>query len=88
MIFFFSFVSALSNYADDNNLFATGTDIQLISQMLLSDFRTVNNWFYENFMILNSGKCYFMSIDRDIHDEDIFYYDNLTLKYSNGEEIL
>ena len=88
ILFLFICFSALSNYADDNNLFATGTDIQLISQMLLSDFRTVNNLFYENFMILNSGKCYFMSIDRDIHDEDIFYYDNLTLKYSNGEEIL
>ena len=37
--------STLSNYADDNNLFATGTDIQLINQMLLSNFRAVNNWF-------------------------------------------
>ena len=41
----------LNYYADDNNLFTTGTDIQLMSQMRLSDFRTVNNWFYENFMI-------------------------------------
>ena len=41
----------LNYYADDNNLFTTGTDIQLMSQMLLSDFRTVNNWFHENFMI-------------------------------------
>ena len=49
--------STLSNYADDNNLFATGTDIQLINQMLLSDFRAVNNWFYENLMIINPGKC-------------------------------
>ena len=44
----------ISNYADDNDLFTTGTDIQPMSQMLLSDFRTVNNWFYENFMILNA----------------------------------
>ena len=51
--------NTLNNYADDNNLFATGTDIQLINQMLLSDFRTVNNWFYENFMILNPGKMPF-----------------------------
>ena len=57
--------------------------------MLLSDFRTVNNWFYENFMILNPGKCYFMSIsDKDTCDKDIFYYDNLTLKNSNEEKIL
>ena len=56
--------------------------------MLLSDFRAVNNWFYENFMILNPGKCHFMSIGKDTHDEDVFYYDNLTLKNSNEEEIL
>ena len=28
--------------------------------MLLSDFRTVNNWFYENFMVLDPGKCHLM----------------------------
>ena len=55
--------------------------------MLLSDFRTVNNWFYETFMILNPGKCHFMSIDKGTHEEDNFYYDNLTLKNSNEEEI-
>ena len=57
-----------------------GTDIQLINQMLLSDFRTVNNWFYENFMILNPEKCQFMSIGTDTHDKDVFYYDKLNLK--------
>ena len=55
--------------------------------MLLSDFRTVNSWFYENFMILNPGKCYFMSIGKDTHDEGVFYY-NFTLKNSTEEEIL
>ena len=56
--------------------------------MFLSDFQTVNVWFYENFMILNPGKCHFMSIGKDTHDEDVFYYDNLTLKNSNEEVIL
>ena len=35
--------SALSNFADDNNLFATGTDTYRINQMLLTKFRAVNN---------------------------------------------
>ena len=43
-LFFFVCFNTLNNYADDN-LFATGTDIQLINQMLLSNFRAVNNWF-------------------------------------------
>ena len=75
-LFLFVCVSTLSYYADDSNLFATGTDTQLIKQMLLSDFRAVNNWFYENLMILNPGKCHFMSIGKDTRDEDVFYYDN------------
>ena len=56
--------------------------------MLISNFRTVNNWFYENFMVLNPGKYNFVSIGKDTHDEDVFYYENLTLKNSNEEEIL
>ena len=56
--------------------------------MILSDLRTVNNWFYENFMILNPEKCYFMSIDKDIYDEDVFYYEKVTPKNSDEEEIL
>ena len=39
-------------------------------------------------MILNPGKCHFMSIGKDNHDEHVFYYDNLTIKNSNEEEIL
>ena len=89
MTFFLSIsFSNLSNYADDNNVFATGNDIQLISQMILSDFRTINNWIYENFLILNPGKCHFISIIKGTHDKGVFHYDNLTLKNNNEEEIL
>ena len=48
--------------------------------MLLSDFRTLNNWFYENVLIFNPKKCHFMSIDKDTHEEGVFYYDNLTIE--------
>ena len=87
-LFLFICVGNLNNCADDNNLFATGTDIQLINQMLLSDFSAVNNSLCENCMILNLGKYHLMSIDKDTRDKDVFYYDNLTLKNSNEEEIL
>ena len=56
--------------------------------MILSDFRTLNNWFYENVLIFNPKKCHFMSIGKGNHDEGVFYYDNLTFKNSNEEEIL
>ena len=78
----------MPNYADDNNLFTTGTDIQLINQILLSTFRTLNNWFYENVLILNPVKCHFMSIGKGTHDDNDFYCDNLTLKNTNVVETL
>ena len=56
--------------------------------MFLSNFRTLNNWFYENVLIFNPKKCHFISIGEDTHDKGAFYYDNLTLKNSNDEEIL
>ena len=37
-------------------------------------------------MILNPGKYHSMSIGKDT--DDVFYYDNFTLKNSNEEEIL
>ena len=39
-------------------------------------------------MILNPKKCHVMSVGKDTHDKDVFYYENLTLKNSNDEEIL
>ena len=39
-------------------------------------------------MILSPRKCHFMSIGKDTHGGNVFYYDNLTLKSSNEEEIL
>ena len=39
-------------------------------------------------MILNPAKRHFMSIGKGTHDEDVFYYDNLTLKNTNVVEIL
>ena len=42
----------LSNYADDNNLFSIGKDINKVKDTLAKDFGIVTNWFYENFMVL------------------------------------
>ena len=65
---FFIEQCTLSNYADDNNLSISGEDKELIKYMLSSDFMIVEDWFFENYMILNLGKCYFMCISKNVSD--------------------
>ena len=38
--------TALGNYADDNNLSITGTNIENIKKLLLADFKTVSEWLF------------------------------------------
>ena len=49
----------LSNYTDENNLFIIGKNINKVKDALTKDFGIVTNWFYDNFMVLNSKKMLF-----------------------------
>ena len=62
----------LSNYADDSNLYSVGKYKDEIKNILSSDFRIVNDWFYENFMVLNPEKSQFMFLGKDIDDTETF----------------
>ena len=39
--------------------------------MLSSDFKIVEDWFFENYMILNPGKYYFMCIGKNVSDSEL-----------------
>ena len=52
----FLYTTVLSNYADDNNLYASSKDKEETKRALVEDFQIVINWFYENYMTLNTGK--------------------------------
>ena len=39
--------------------------------MLSSDFKIVEDWFFENYMILNLGKYYFMCIRKNVSDSEL-----------------
>ena len=62
--------TALGNYADDNNLSITGTNIENIKKLLLADFKTVIEWFSDNYMIINPGKCKYMCMGKNSYDND------------------
>ena len=55
LIFFIQYCTS-SNYGDDNNLFSMSKNKDEIKNVLSSDFRVENVWFYENFMVLHPEK--------------------------------
>ena len=61
LVFFLSNIVYLCNYVGDDTLFVIGKNKEDIKSLLLLDFEIVNNWLYENFMILNSEKSHYMS---------------------------
>ena len=55
-LIFFIQCCTLSNYADDNNLSSIGKNKHQVKTFLSLNFKIKNNWFYENFMVLNPEK--------------------------------
>ena len=55
--------------------------------LLLLDFEIMNNWFYENFMILNPGKSYYMRPGKRLDKNEVLNFNNLTTKSSKELEI-
>ena len=47
---------------------------------ILSDFMIVENWFFENYIILNPGKCYFMCVGKNVSDSELLNSNDLNLK--------
>ena len=87
LVFFIQYCT-LSNYADDNNLFSMGKNKDQVKTFLSSDFKIINNWFYENFMVLNPEKSHFMCIGQKIDHAETLNFNNLAIKNSKEVEIL
>ena len=71
---------SLSNCANNNNLSISGEDKELIKSMLSSDFIIMGNMFFENYMILNPGKCSFMCIGKNVNDSELLNFNKLNFK--------
>ena len=85
---FFIEQCTVSIYAGDNNLSISGEDKELIKSILSSDFMIVEDCFFENYMILNPEKCYFMCIGKNVSDSELFNLNDLNLKNCKEVEIL
>ena len=58
-----------------------------VKQTLRGDFQIVTKWFYENYMVLNSGKCHFLCLGKSTENETYFFH-NTKMKNSSEEKIL
>ena len=66
----------LSNYADDSTLYSTGENQNTNRNILSKNVLSLQKWFYDNYMVLNRGKCCYMSFGSNPDKSD------LILKYS------
>ena len=86
-IFVFISKCNLCNYADDNTIYSTGKDLNRIRRNLEMDFVILHQWFHENHMTLNPGKCHYMVIgSRDLSHE--IMSNNNKIACSNEEKLL
>ena len=63
-IFYFENRSFLSNYADDNILYAFDSNLEEVKQNLSRDILKLSEWFHENFLILIPEKCRSMRLGK------------------------
>ena len=78
----------LSNYADVNNLYSTGKELNIIKEKLRKDFKVVTDWFFENYMSLNPTKSHYMYLGNSKKNDTCNFENNVTLKNSKEEVIL
>ena len=63
-LFYFIKKAKLSNYADDNQLYFAVTDLAVVEHVLNKELVVVCEWFRNNKMILNPGKCKALVLSR------------------------
>ena len=86
-LFLFVSSSNLSNYADDNTLHTSGYSLKEVREVLLNDLNKVTEWFFENYMVLNAGKCHFMCLGKNTENETFTFKDTI-MNNSKEEKIL
>ena len=86
---FFLFVenSDLSNYAVKNPLHSCVNNLEEVKKTQRGEFQIVTNWFYENYILLNSGKCNFMCLGKNAENET-YFFNNTEMKNSSEDKIL
>ena len=86
-IFLFVERSTICNYADDNTLFSCEKNFDIVYENLRWDFSILKKWYFDNFLVLNPDKCYFMTLGTGKQVQD-FQLENVIIKYKQEGKIL
>ena len=86
-LFLFVPSSKLSIYADDNTLYTSGYNLEKVKEFLVNDLNKVTEWLFENYMVLNIGKCHFMCLGKNTENETFIFKDTI-MNNSKEEKIL
>ena len=85
-LFLFVSCSKLRNYADNYTFYASDCDLEDKKEVVLNDLNKVTEWFFENYMVLNAGKYYFMYIGKGTENETFIFKDTI-INNSKEEKI-
>ena len=86
-IFFFLKEAKLGNYADDNTRYAYNKNLEIVICNLRQEFSILSTWFYDNYTVLNPGKCHFMLFGVKENEPLDLICNGITLKRSSHEKI-
>ena len=86
-LFLFISNSSISNYGNNNTLYTFEDNLKKIKDNLRNSFDTVDQWFYENYVVLNAEKCHFMCLENNTENET-FLFRNILIENSKEQKIL
>ena len=75
----------ITNYADDTTLYSCGTDIPTVISELQAISTKVFNWFGNNHMKSNPGKCHLLL---STESPEVVSIDGTQIKFSTAETLL
>ena len=86
-VFYFENRTFLSNYADDNVLYAFRSNLKEVKQNLSQDLLKISEWFHENCVFLNPEKCHYMSLGKN-SESDLLRFCGEVFEASEIETVL
>ena len=63
--------------------YTSGYNLKEVKEVLLNDLNKVTEWFFENYMVQNTGKCHFMCLGKNTENETFKIVSWITVKTKN-----